>query len=77
MKDILFFDSLLTPKILTILYWLALVSVLFSGIALIFGGFFFRGLLSIVVGGLGTRVFFELIMIVFKNNEYLKKIADK
>lgn len=77
MKDILFFDNLVTPKILTVLYWLSLAGVVLSGITMIFAGSFFTGLFSIVFGALGTRVFFEMIMIVFKNNEYLKKIAEK
>lgn len=77
MKEILFFESLITPKILTGFYWLALLGVLFSGLALMFAGSFFSGLFSIIFGAVATRVFFEMIMIVFKNNEYLKKIADK
>lgn len=77
MKEILFFESLITPKLLTAFYWLALIGVLFSGLALIFNGSFFSGIFSIIFGAVGTRVFFEMIMIVFKNNEYLKKIAEK
>jgi hypothetical protein len=77
MKDILYFDSLITPKILTIVYWLALVVVVVGGLSMIFSGSVFTGLFGIIFGALGVRVSFEMIMIAFKNNEYLKKIAEK
>ncbi|VTR59874.1 Uncharacterised protein [Serratia fonticola] len=42
-----------------------------------FYGEFFRGLLGIIIGGVFTRVGFEMVIIAFKNNEYLRKIAEK
>ena len=53
MKDIFFFDSMLTPKIITFVYWLMLLGALVSGITTMFanyGGGFWAGL-GIVIGG--------------------------
>lgn len=68
---------MLTPKIITAVYWLCLLGILVSGIGAMFYGEFFRGLLGIILGGVFTRVCFEIIIIAFKNNEYLRKIAEK
>ena len=76
MRNIFFFDAMLTPKIITAVYWLALLGVLISGIGMMFYGEFFRGLFGIIVGGVFVRVAFEMIIIAFKNNEYLRKIAE-
>ncbi|AHG20387.1 hypothetical protein Z042_12670 [Chania multitudinisentens RB-25] len=77
MKNIFFFDAMLTPKIITGIYWLALLGILVSGFGLIFYGEILRGILGLIVGGVFTRVCFEMVIIAFKNNEYLRKIAEK
>ncbi|AJJ17395.1 MULTISPECIES: DUF4282 domain-containing protein [Yersinia] len=77
LKNVLFFDALLTPKILTGLYWLLLVFIIISGVFVMINTSVIGGFLSILGGALATRICFEMIMIAFKNNEYLKKIADK
>ena len=66
MRNIFFFDAMLTPKIITAVYWLALLGVLISGIGMMFYGEFFRGLFGIIVGGVFVRVAFEMIIIAFK-----------
>ncbi|CNH18981.1 DUF4282 domain-containing protein [Yersinia kristensenii] len=76
LKNVLYFDSMLTPKIITILYWLSLFGIIVSGILAMFGSFFI-GVAIIIGGGISSRIGFEMIMIVFKNNEYLKRIAEK
>jgi hypothetical protein len=76
-KNIFFFDAMLTPKIITAVYWLCLLAILASGIGAMVYGEFFRGLLGMILGGVFTRVCFEMIIIAFKNNEYLRKIAEK
>lgn len=69
---------MVTPKIITFIYWIALVAVFLSGLGTMFFAHEpFAGLLAIIFGGLGVRVSFELIIIAFKNNEYLRKIAEK
>lgn len=84
MKDVLFFDSMLTPKIITFVYWLLLIVVVVYGIGSWFGGYdgftfgkFLMGIGTIIGGGVGVRIWCELLIVLFKINENIKKIAEK
>jgi len=79
-KNIFFFDSMLTPKIITFVYWLLLLACLVSGVGAMFtsyGGGFFQGLGIIIFGAIGTRIWCELLIVLFKIHENLQKIANK
>jgi len=82
MRDLLFLDSMLTPKIITLVYWLGLVMVLLSGLSTWFlGGFgigkLITGLLIMVGGAIGVRIWCELLIVLFKIHENIRRIADK
>lgn len=80
MRDILFFDSMLTPKIITLIYWLLLAAVVVSGIGMMFsGGFgsFIMGIFTMLAGAVGARIWCELLIVLFKIHENIKKVADK
>jgi hypothetical protein len=84
MRNVFYFDAMLTPKIITFVYWLLLLFVAVSGLATIFGGFggvtfgkFLMGIGMIVGGALGARIWCELMIILFKIHENIKKMADK
>ena len=79
MRDVLFFDSMLTPKIITFVYWLLLFAVLVSGLGAMFTayGSFWQGLGILVFGSIGVRIWCELLIVLFKIHENLKKLADK
>ncbi len=84
MKSILFFDSMLTPKIITFVYWLTLLAVLIAGLMTMFGGYggltiekLFMGIFTIVGGAIGTRIWCELLIVLFKINDNLKRAADR
>jgi hypothetical protein len=83
MRDFLFFDSMLTPKIITGVYWLGLVLVVLGSLSTLFmgdGGFMMRLVkapLMLVLGAVGVRVWCELLIVMFKINENIKKMADK
>lgn len=81
MRAIFFFDSMLTPKIITLVYWLILLLVVISGVRLIVSG---SGLVSILGGGVAiiggavfARIWCELMIVLFKIHENLKKVAEK
>lgn len=76
-KNMLFFDTMITPKIITFLYWITLASMIITGIVFIFQGQLLKGIGILIGGSLLYRVLFEMIIIAFKSNEYLKKIAEK
>ncbi len=80
MKDIFFFDSMLTPKIITFVYWLMLLGALVSGITTMFayyGGGFWAGLGIVIGGAIGARIWCELLIVLFKIHENLQKIVNK
>jgi hypothetical protein len=84
MKDILNFDKMLTPKIITFVYWLLLLAAVFSGSGTMFSGYggfsisrFFMGILYIVGGSIAARIWCELLIVLFKMNEALQEIRNK
>lgn len=87
MKKIFFFDEMITPKIITVIYWLMLVTILISGLVAIFSTFssysgynlpvVFMALGGIIGGAISTRIGCELLIVLFKINDNIKKISDK
>lgn len=84
MKDIFFFDSMLTPKIITFAYWFLLLVVCIAGLSTIFGGWggitfgkFLLGIAIIIGGAVTARIWCELLIVLFKIDENIKIIADK
>ncbi|HNY77338.1 MAG: DUF4282 domain-containing protein [Sedimentisphaerales bacterium] len=83
-RQIFFFDSMLTPKIINFVYWLALLGVVVSGLASMFAGFggltfgkFLMGLFIIVGGAVAVRIWCELLIVLFKIHENIHKLAEK
>jgi len=80
MKSVFFFDSMLTPKIITFVYWLMLFGCVVSGLGAMFssyGGGFFAGLGILVGGAIASRIWCELLIVLFKIHENLQKLANK
>lgn len=84
MKDVLFFDDMLTPKIITAVFWLLLAGSVIGGIGSMFGGYegftfgkFIMGILYVVGGGVASRIWCELLIVLFKMNEALQEIRRK
>jgi len=76
MKDILFFDTMVTPKIITFIYWIALVCFIVGGIYMLVSESFFLGLGIIIGGCIGSRMYCEIMIVLFKIYESLKTIAE-
>ncbi len=82
MKYIFFFDSMLTPKIITFVYWLMLLAVVIAGLGTIFGGGltfgkFLMGVGILVGGGVAARIWCELLIVLFKIHENIRQVAQK
>lgn len=73
------FDFLITPKIIALLYWISNIGCLFYFFDPLAEnmGFSFERLIGTIIGWVIIRVSFELVMVSFKNNEYLRKIAAR
>lgn len=82
MKDVLFFDRMLTPNIITFVYWLGLIAVVISslgmmtGIGGMEGGGFIQGVITLVVGVVAVRIWCELLIVMFKIHENLRSLVD-
>ncbi|HFB64076.1 MAG TPA: DUF4282 domain-containing protein [Aeromonadales bacterium] len=79
MKDILFFDKMLTPKIITFVYWLGLIAVVITSLREMFSdyGSFLNGIGMLIGGLIAVRIWSELLIVLFKINDNLQDIADK
>ncbi len=84
MKNIFLFEAMLTPKIITLVYWFLLLLAVFSGLGYMFGGYggftfgkFITGLLILVGGAIGARIWCELLIVLFKINDNIKRLAEK
>lgn len=83
-SSFLFFETMITPKLITLVYWILLAVVIVSGIATWFSGYggftfvkFLTGIGIVVGGGLAARIWCELLIVLFKINENIQKIAEK
>jgi len=84
MNNILSFDKMLTPKIITFVYWLMLLGAVIFGLSSMFGGYtgftigkFFMGILYIAGMAVGARIWCELLIVLFKMNEALQEMKGK
>jgi len=83
MKSVLTFESMITPKIITFLYWLLLLGVAVGGIGamLSFGRISFAsfatGLLVMAGGALAARIWCELLIVLFKINEHMQTVSKR
>jgi hypothetical protein len=77
---------MITPTIIKIIFWAGVgasvimgLIMLISGAASPWGGGIqvFGGLLTIVIGPLVTRIYCELLIVLFKMNEALQDIKSK
>ncbi len=87
-KDFFFFDKMFTPKIITVIYWMSLVLIVFLGLTIIFSSFLIisysfgsallgiiSGIITIVGGAVFTRIGYEIICVLFNINRNIEKLA--
>ena len=90
MRDLLFFDAMVTPKIVTLIYWLLLAASAVMGLVLLFKGFGmmkysgFAGFgmvvaapILVAASALLARIYCEIMIVLFKMNEALQHIRSK
>lgn len=77
-QQVLFFDEMLTPKLIRLAYWLCLFLVVTTGLGYMFSnGFsgFIGGLVYTIAGVILARVAAELIILFFQINENIETVA--
>ena len=62
------FDKMITPSIIKILFWIGTIFSVITGLVMMFQGGFavITGLFTIVLGPIATRVYCELLIVIFK-----------
>lgn len=74
-KNFADFETLITPRIIVAVYWvLTLIYVCIAVYMLVQANFMAFGVDVLIL--IATRISFELIMVSFKNNEYLFRICN-
>lgn len=69
------FDKLITPKIINVLYGITMLLLVVAAIITFVNGKA-AGALVLLLCAVFCRIFFECIMVSFKNNEYLRRIVE-
>lgn len=90
MRDLLYFDSMITPRIITFVYWLLLIGIVISGLIGVMGAFgtmkysMMSGLGALVLVPLAmigavllARIYCEILIVMFKMNEALQELRKK
>jgi hypothetical protein len=83
MREFLYFDTMITPKLITLVYWIALVVLALGCVSVLLageGGIVVRVFTVVVgapLGALMIRVYCELLMVLFKINDNIQKLADR
>ena len=70
------FDKLITPKIISVLYFLTVALLALAAVLTFFTQGINLGGIMLLVMAFFSRIFFECMMVTFKNNEYLRRIAE-
>jgi hypothetical protein len=74
-KDVLFFNKFLTPMVITFVYWLALIGIVAASVVMMFNNFM-TGLMVLIFGTISVRIYIEILMVIFRMNSNLEKIAQ-
>lgn len=77
MNEFLGFDELVTPSIISIIYWIGIVGIVLSVLVSLFGGFtaFVASLIGGAIGLVLWRVWCEVMLILFRIHDDLRQIA--
>ncbi|KKW68139.1 hypothetical protein AAV94_06620 [Lampropedia cohaerens] len=89
MRKYLYFDTMVAPRVITLLYWLQLGLYALGALAYVMAAFmlpggFFMTLLRLLIGALlfalaclFARVSAEVLLVIFKIHDNLKTIAER
>jgi len=80
-RDLFYLNKMVTPGFMTLIYWIICGLSILCALAYIISNFSLVGLIGglvlLVVGLLYIRVLCEILVVIFKINSNLQKIADK
>ena len=71
-------DEMVTPKLITLLYWISLFAIITKGLGDIFiEGDFWRGMVYVIGGPIAFRIACELVLVLFRINENMTELNNK
>lgn len=77
MKDFLTFRRMLMPILIQAIFWIGVVSVVIGGIYTVTqSGGLLIGLIIIILGPIGVRLYAEMLIVIFKINDTLIEIKQ-
>ncbi|MFW5999771.1 MAG: DUF4282 domain-containing protein [Halanaerobiaceae bacterium] len=85
-EKIINFDKMITPSIIKILFWIGIAVSIIGGLIMIvqgataeYGGGGIQvliGIFTLILGPISTRIYCELLIVMFKINDKLSKIEE-
>jgi hypothetical protein len=83
LRNVLYFDAMLTPKVITVVYWLLLLACVVAGLGTLFYtgfqymnfGTFMRAIGITLGGAIAARIWCELMIVLFKLNENVQRLV--
>ena len=76
MGDFLRFETMITPIVIQVIFWLSVIIAIIAGIAQIVhgGDAIITGILTIIFGPLVARIYCEVVVLFFRINDHLRAI---
>jgi hypothetical protein len=74
MGEYLTFEKMIAPVVIQILFWIGLVIVVISGLITLFTVSFISGLVIIILGPIGVRIYCEVLLVFFRILDNLREI---
>jgi hypothetical protein len=76
MGDFLKFETMMTPFVIQLIFWIAVVILIIAGIIQIAqgGNGIWTGLATIILGPIAARIYCEIVIVFFRINDHLRAI---
>ena len=78
MGDFLKFETMITPFVIQVIFWIAVIVLIIAGVFQIVGseggGGIITGLATIILGPILARIYCEIIIVFFRINGHLRAI---
>jgi hypothetical protein len=74
--DYLTFRRMITPVFIQIIFWIGVLAIVIAGIVQIGNGETAGGLLLLLLGPLGARIYAEILIVIFRMNDSLLDIRN-
>src|SRR3954447_22144174 len=77
MGDFLRFETMITPLLIQIIFWVAVVFSIIAGVVMITdrtGPSIAGGIIAIIFGPILARIYAEILIVLFKINDHLRQI---